>query len=75
MPNTELKHYYVITPEFDVSAIEGYAAHDVVEVFALNRRHARVLALRAFRKQQSQWVQDRRSDGQCPFAGLKVKDY
>jgi len=75
MPNSELKHYWVLTPEFDVSAIDGYAVRDVVAVFALNRRHGRILALREFRKQRSQWVQDCRSDGQCPLAGLKVEDY
>jgi len=74
MPNIEEKHYWVITPEFPVSAIDGYAARDVVEVFALNKRQARVLGLRELRRQRSHWVQNAYSNGQCPFAGLKVEE-
>ena len=74
--------YAVITPEYDYvlgpSAYLPDDAHltepgcDYVEVEASSLRHAKVLAVRQWRLEGTQWVKDQQSNNASPFTGLKV---
>ena len=79
-----MKHFYVITPEFDyVEPIldDGsgptYQACDVVEIEAENKKDAVSLGVKYMLSKSPRefpWVHDQRSDNLCPYTGVKVEE-
>lgn len=81
-----MRHWYVVTPAFDVvipvlddgtGPVE--TGSDVIEVEAVSARDAIALGVKAMLSgarypdgQRYRWVFDQRSDGCCPYAGVKA---
>ena len=66
--------FYVVTPPYGEPPFDNYGS-DVVVVYAINKRQARVHGLAELRKIQSGWVQKKESNKENPFNGLKVELY
>lgn len=64
-PNYETHHAtYVDPPEYGC---------DVVEVEAASERDALLLGVQEMRRKRMGWVDDNRSDGKPPWAGIRVE--
>jgi hypothetical protein len=79
----ELHKYYVVTPEYseiipvldDGSGPMEYCC-DVIEIEAENTRDAIALGVKLMLESSEKefpWVHSCRSDGYCPWAGIKAK--
>ncbi len=68
--------YCVYTPAYDYGGSDydppEYGS-DVAEVDAPTKREALVRGVRELRRTHSRWLQDRESDGHCPFTALKAE--
>lgn len=73
-----MKHYAVWTPSYQPYVGYGEPSEgqvsDYVEVSAINKRQAKVAAVREMRNLSYQWVQDQESDRASPFTGLQLEE-
>ena len=65
--------YGTVIPVLDFGEGPMEYSADVLYVRCRTKRRAKVLAVRAWRRQRSRWVMDQYSDGASPFTGLKVE--
>lgn len=70
------RRYFVFSPPFD-SGAWGYGppeyGADVVEVETDSARSALLLGVKEMERLGMQWVDNNRSDGKPPWAGIKVE--